>query len=408
MIKTMAEQFDSDLLTPEFFADPYPFYHRLRGESPVYWSERLQAWLLTRYAEVKPALNDPRLNSGDRISAIMRRLPKTVQLEMQPLHRHMTKMMSFTDPPDHTRLRTLVGQAFTPRTVANLRPKIQMIVDDLLDAVENNGQMDLVQDFAFHLPAIVICEMLGIPKQDRETFKQWSNNIVGFVSAGEVTPEKAERAQQSMWSLTNYFHDLVQKRRQDPQADLISALVAAEEQGDKLTEAELLSMGVLLFFAGFETTEGLIGNGLLALMRNPFQLQRLRDTPSLIATAVEEFLRYDNSVQRQSRVASEDLEMGGQQICQGQYVILFIGAANRDPALFDDPDRLDICRQENPHIAFGYGIHFCVGAPLARLEGQIAISTILRRMPHLQLAIETVEWERLLALRKLKSLPVHF
>lgn len=402
------QQFDSDLLTPEFFADPYPFYKRLRSEAPVYWSERLQAWLVTSYAEVKPALNDPRLNSGDRIGSIMDRLPTTVRLEMQPLHRHMTRMMAFTDPPDHTRLRTLVAQAFTMRTVANLRPKIQLIVDNLLDIVKDNGQLDLVHDFAFHLPAIVICEMLGIPKHDREMFKRWSNDIVGFVSAGEVTPEKAERAQQSVGFLTDYFHHLVEERRHHPQDDLISALVAAEEQGDKLTEDELLSMCVLLFFAGFETTEGLIGNGLLALMRHPDQLQRLRTDPSLITASVEEFLRYDNSVQRQSRVASENIVMANQQIRQGQYVILFIGAANRDPAQFAEPDRLDISRADNRHIAFGYGIHFCVGAPLARLESQIAISTILRRIPHLQLATETLQWEKLLALHKLKSLPVTF
>ena len=404
MTNAAAKGFDDYLLTPEFFADPYPFYHRLRSTDPVYWSDRLGAWLLTRYSDVSSALHDSRLKSGNRIQAIMSQLPETVRCEMQPLYQHLTKMMAFTDPPDHTRLRTLVGKAFTPATVAGLRLRIQRIVDELLDKVQGAGQADLVSDFAYPLPAIVICEMLGIPLEVRDQFKQWSNDIVGFVSAGQVTTLKAETAQRSVAALTDCFRDLSDQRRQYPRDDLISALVIAEEKGDKLTEDELFSMCVQLFFAGFETTEGLIGNGLLALMRNPAQLEKLRDNPSLIGTAVEEFLRYDNSVQRQARVASVDLEISGQQIHKGQYLLLFIGAANRDPAQFPDPDRLDISRRENKHVAFGHGIHFCIGAPLARLEAEIAINTILRRCPTLRLMSQSLEWEELLALRKLKSL----
>ena len=408
MTQAVGKGFDEYLLTPDFFADPYPFYHQLRSTQPVYWSDRLGAWLLTRYTDVASALHDSRLKSGSRIQAIMSQLPETVRSETQPLYQHLTKMMAFTDPPNHTRLRTLVGKAFTPGTVAKLRPRIQAIVDELLDKVQGTGKADLVRDFAYPLPAIVICEMLGIPLEVRDHFKQWSNDIVGFVSAGQVTAHKALTAQRSVAALTEYFLSLCEQRRQHPREDLISALVIAEEEGDKLTEDELLSMCVQLFFAGFETTEGLIGNGLLALMRNPDQLKNLRDNPSLIGTAVEEFLRYDNSVQRQARVASVDLEIGGQRILQGQYLLLFIGAANRDPAQFRDPDRLDISRCENKHVAFGHGIHFCIGAPLARLEGEIAINTVLRCFPGVQLMSQSLAWEELLALRKLKSLKVSF
>jgi cytochrome P450 len=250
--------------------------------------------------------------------------------------------------------------------------------------------------------------MLGIPRQDHDRFKQWSGDIANFVSAGGINIEVARRAQQSVLELADYFRRIVEQRRQQPQADLISALVAAEEQGDKLSEVELFSMFVQLFFAGHETTMGLIGNGLLALFRHPDQRQKLQHEPALIVPAVEEFLRYDSSVQRQARVASQDVKLNGHLIRRGQYVLLFIAAANRDPAHFPDPDRLDITRSENRHVAFGYGIHFCIGASLARLEAQIALNTILRRMPALRLATETLEWEKLLALRKLKSLPVTF
>lgn len=402
------KSFDAYILTPEFLADPYPFYHQLRAEAPVYWSERFHAWMLTRYSDVSLALHDPRLNSGDRIAAILSQLPETVRAEMQPLANHLTQWVAFTDPPDHTRLRTLVGKAFTARTIAKLRPQIQALVDELLDAVQETGRMDVMHDFAFPLPATVISQMLGIPRQDHERFKQWSMDIANFVSAGGIDLEIARQAQQSVLELADYFQGIVARRRQHPQDDLISGLVAAEEQGDKLSESELFSMFVQLFFAGNETTTGLIGNGLVALFRHPNQRQKLQDEPGLIVSAVEEFLRYDTSIQRQARVASEDIELDGHLIRRGEYVLLFIAAANRDPAQFPEPDRLDITRQDNRHLSFGYGIHFCIGGPLARLEAQIALGTLLRRMPNLQLATDTFEWEKLLALRKLKSLPVNF
>jgi pimeloyl-[acyl-carrier protein] synthase len=407
---SVACRFDDIILTPEFLADPYTVYHRMRDEEPVYWSDRFNAWMLTRYADVKSMLHDSRMNSRERISAILSQLPDSARLEMRPLSDHLTKWVAFTDSPDHTRLRTLVDKAFTPRMIANLRGPIQSIVDDLLEKIQHAGRLDVVRDFSFPLPATVISSMLGIPRADHDKFKKWSNDIANFVSAGGISIEVARRAQQSVIELAEYFKRIVKERRQSPHDDLISRLVAAEEQGNKLTEDELFAMFVQLFFAGHETTTGLINNGLLALLMNPEEKRKLQDDPTLIASAVEEFLRYDTSVQRQARVAAEDMEIGSQMIRKGQYVLLFIAAANRDPAVFPNPDALDIARKENRHLAFGYGSHFCIGGPLARLEGQIAFSTLLERMPNIELAceIESLEWEPLMALRKLKSFPVTF
>jgi pimeloyl-[acyl-carrier protein] synthase len=402
--------FDEIILTPEFLANPYAVYHRMREDAPVYWSDRFNAWMLTRYADVKSTLHDPRMNSSERIGAILSQLPVSARSEMKPLAEHLTKWVAFTDAPDHTRLRTLVDKAFTPRMIANLREPIQSIVDELLDEAQRVGQMDIVPDFSFPLPATVISSMLGIPRTDHGQFKKWSSDIANFVSAGGINLDVAKQAQQSVIELAAYFQQIVRDRRQTPRDDLISRLVAAEEQGDRLSEEELFAMFVQLFFAGHETTTGLINNGLLALLMNPDEKRKLRDDPSLIASAVEEFLRYDTSVQRQARVATEDMKVDGQLIRKGQYVLQFIAAANRDPAVFPNPDTLDITRKENRHLAFGYGSHFCIGGPLARLEGQIAIGGLLQRMPDITLSceIESLEWEPLMALRKLKSFPVTF
>jgi cytochrome P450 len=402
------EDFDRELLTPEFMADPYAYYHRLRAADPVYWSERLGAWMLTRYHDVTAALRDPRLNQGDRIAAILSQLPAERRADFQALSLHLTRWIVFTDPPDHTRLRALANKAFTPRVVGALRPRIQALVDTLLDARQAAGQIDFVKDFAFPLPAIVIAEMLGIPPSDHERFKRWTADIAGFLSAGQITLAVAEAAQKSVLELRAYLGGIAEACRQRPQADLISALVAADEHGERLSDDEFTATCVQLLFAGHETTEGLIGNGLLALMQHPDQMQWLQAHPAAMPTAVEEFLRYDSSVQRQARVASLDFDLGGRRIRRGQYILIFLGAANRDPDQFPDPDRLDVARTENKHVSFGSGIHFCLGAPLARLEGEIAIGTALRRMPAMRLATDTLEREPLLALRKLKSLPVVF
>jgi cytochrome P450 len=405
---TIDTTFDRHLLTPVYLANPYRFYHQLRSEAPVYWSEAMGAWLLTRYCDAEAALRDPRLISGTRISAAVKQLPEAVQPEIQALQNHISSWMGFIDPPDHTRLRALVSNAFTPRMIRDLRPQIQAIVDDLLDRVQEAGEMDVIADFAFPLPAIVIAEMLGLPPADREQFKQWSNDVMAFLGTGRPQVDVARRAQQGVYALKGYLRSIFSQRRQSPQDDLISALLIVEQEGDRLSEEEMFGMCVFLLVAGHETTLALIGNGLLALLRNPDRKRTLQDDPALIETAVEEFLRYDSPIQHQTRVAGEDFELEGRQIRQGQRVLPMLGAANRDPAQFDDPDRLDIRRQPNPHLAFGYGIHFCLGAPLARLEGQIAIGAILRRMPALQLTTESLTWRVHTSMRNPEMLPVTF
>jgi cytochrome P450 len=398
--------YDDQFLTPKYFSDPYPLYCELRTNAPTYWSKKLNAWLLTRYDDVKSGLNDPKLNSRDRIASIMDRIDSSAQQEYNGLLKHMTNMMSFNDPPVHTRLRKLVGKAFTPNRINSLQPQIQTIVDELLDKVCKQSSFDLVDEFAFQLPAIVICEMLGIPREDRDKIRKWSNDIVGFVSAGAVTSESTAQAQQTVDEATSYLLALANDRRHNPCDDMLTALVEAEDHGDSLSEDEFVSMIVLLFFAGFETTEGLIGNSMLALFRNPSQFSLLKSHPELTENAVEEFMRYDNSVQRQSRVANEIIDSHGQLIKPGDYVILFIGAANRDPRHFSNPEKLDITRTGNKHIGFGHGIHFCIGGPLARMETHLAISSIIRRMPNIRLIEDKPEFENLLALRKLRTLEV--
>jgi cytochrome P450 len=318
--------------------------------------------------------------------------------------------MVFRDPPAHTRLRSLVSKAFTSRVVQGLRPHIQEIVDGLLDRVQNNGSMDVISDLAYPLPVQVICEMLGVPHDDRDTMRQWSEDITRSLDAlGQPSDrEIVKRGRRARHALGEYFRRLLPERRRHPQADLLSLLLAAEEQGDKLTEDELLATCVLIFIAGHETTVNLIGNGLLALLQHPDELQRLKSDANLLPDAVEELLRYDSPVQRTARVTKSEIELGGKTIPRRALVVAAIGAANRDPAHFAEPDRLDITRKGNDHIAFGFGIHFCLGAPLARIEAQIALGTLLRRLPRLELATGAPRWRESSTLRGLKSLPIRF
>jgi cytochrome P450 len=393
----------------DVLADPYPFYRRLRTEDPVHWHEPWQAWVLTRYDDVIATWRDGRLAYGDRVARYLGQLPEAVRDELEPLSRLFSSTMAFMDPPRHTRLRGLVGKVFSGRVAESLRPRVQAIVDERLDQVQDAGQMDAIGDLAYPLPAIVIAEMLGVPAGDRDQFKRSADAIVSFLGTGRAVAENAERAQRSYLELADgLLRPLIAERRRAPRADLISALVAAEEQGDALDEEELIAMCVSFLTAGHETTTNLIGNGLLALLRNPDQLGRLRDDPGLIPTAVEELLRYDSPVQRQWRLATEELEVGGRRIAEGQLVYQIVGAANRDPAQFPEPERLDLGRAVNRHVAFGYGIHFCLGAPLARVEGQVTFETLLRRLPRLELASDRLEWQPNMAFRALRALPVAF
>jgi pimeloyl-[acyl-carrier protein] synthase len=387
-------------MDPEFLADPYPTYHRLRAEDPVHHSP-LGFWVLTRYEDVSAVLRDPRFIKEPLAALVAARfgaeVPRGVGLSM--LDR---------DPPDHTRLRGLVSKAFTPRVVEGLRPRIQQIVDGLIARAQAVGSMDVIEEFAYPIPVNVICEMMGVPVKDHERFKGWSLDIARGLDSIWLPPdsEVPRRSVAARHAISGYFRELIAERRASPRGDLLSALITAEEAGDKLSEEELLATCILILIAGHETTVNLIGNGVLALLRHPDELHRLRQTPALIASAVEELLRYDGPVQRTARVASDDATIGGRTIRKGDMVMPFIGAADRDPAQFPDPDRLDLARGDNRHIAFGWGIHFCLGAPLARVEGQIAIDTLVRRLPRLELATESPEYRQSLTLRGLKTLPV--
>ncbi|PYO24055.1 MAG: cytochrome P450 [Candidatus Rokuibacteriota bacterium] len=357
-------------------------------------------WVLTRYDDVAGMLRDARFGRKGFDTLLQARFGEA----------GFDLSMLFRDPPDHTRLRALVSKAFTPRVVEEMRGRIQEIVDALLDRAQDVGRMDVIADLAYPLPLIVICEMLGVPTENRDLFRRWSVDIARSLDAIALPtePEVIERGTAARHALADYFRGLIAERRRRPKADLLSDLIAAEEQGDKLTEGELMATVLLLFVAGHETTVNLIGNGMLALLRHPAELRALRADPGLIGSAVEELLRYDGPVQRTGRMPNTDVALGGRTIRKGALVLGLIGAANRDPAHFPDPDRLDITRGDNRHLAFGWGIHFCLGAPLARLEAQIAILALVRRLPRLALATARLEWRRASTLRGLTALPVTF
>ena len=389
-------------MDPAFVADPYPTYHRLRAEDPVHHSP-LGFWVLTRYEDVSAVLRDPRFIKEPLAALVAARFGADVP-------RGIGLSMLDRDPPDHTRLRSLVSKAFTPRVVEGLRPRIQQIVDGLIARAQAAGSMDLIEEFAYPIPVNVICEMMGVPVEDHERFKSWSLDIARGLDSILLPPDSdvPRRSAAARHAISDYFRQLIAARRASARGDLLSALIAAEEAGDKLNEEELIATCILLLIAGHETTVNLIGNGVLALLRHPDELRRLRQTPALITSAVEELLRYDGPVQRTARVAGDDVTIGGRTIRKGDMVMPFIGAADRDPAQFPDPDRLDLARSDNRHIAFGWGIHFCLGAPLARVEGQIAIDTLVRRLPRLALIEEHAEYRHSLTLRGLKTLPVKF
>ena len=399
-------------LDPRTVTDPYPRYHHLRSEDPVRWNPGVNAWILTSYSDVYAALRDDRL-SAERITALTGLIREAGGKPAQQLESTFLNMMLFSDPPDHTRLRSLANKAFTPRVVEQMRSHIQGVVNILLDdvqppGVQTPGSMEVIADLAYPLPAIVIAEMLGADAQNRDQFKKWSGDLAAFLGNIRTVSETYQAAIKSVSELIEYLRELVAQRRREPQDDLISALVQAEEKGDSFTEEELYSMCVLLIFAGHETTTNLIGNGILALLNNPDQLAKLRQDPSLLEPAIEEIIRYDGPVQTTSRTALEPLEIGGNQIAKGDRLSLTLGAANRDPAQFPDPDRMDISRTENRHVGFGFGIHFCLGAALARMEGQLAIGAVIERMPGLRLKSADLVWRDNPILRGLEALPVAF
>jgi cytochrome P450 len=392
---------------PAFRKDPYPTYKRLLEEDPVHESP-MGGLILSRYADCAAMLRDPRASSDFRNVAGWEDQVRAQGLEPAVV-REESRSFLFLDPPDHTRLRGLVNKAFTPRVVESLRPRIEARVRELLDRVAPVGEMDVIEDLAYPLPVQIICEMLGVPPADHVRFRSWTKEAARSLDPEfAVSPEELERRQRVFEEFQAYFTELVAQRRADSRDDLISALIAAEDEGNKLSERELISTCILLLIAGHETTVNLIGNGTLALLRHPDQLALLRDDPSLIKSAVEELLRYDPPVQLTGRVALEDMQFGGKTLRAGEQAVLLLGAANHDPAQFPEPERLDIRREDNRHLAFGMGIHFCLGAPLARVEGQIAIGELVRRFDALELAVEEPPYKENLTLRGLAALPIAF
>lgn len=409
MTQVNALAVDQEVLPGEFYEDPSPFYHEVRSVDPVHWSHQWDSWLVTRYSDVLEVLSDWKAFScAGKSHRYMRHLPNELREELRPFEKNFSTGLINSDPPEHSRLRSLVNQAFKPTVIEALRPHVQSIVDGLLDSVQEAGQMDLVKDYAYLLPTTVIAQMLGVPLEDRDQFIEWSNNINSVHVTRRALPESFRTAQNNLLEMREYFRRLYVKRLENPQDDLMSHLAAASVEGDKFTEGELLATNVTLIMAGFESTISLITNGLLVLLRNPHQLEKLMNNPSLIESTVEELLRYVSPVQKQLRVVQEDIELCGKQIRQGQLVAALIGAANRDPERFADPDRLDIQREDNDHLAFGFSRHICVGAHLARIESQIAINTVLQRFPDLHMTDDPPVFGENVLVRTLVSLPVAF
>lgn len=394
-------------MSPDFLQNPYPTLDKVRAECPVLWSEKGKYWLVTRFAEGNSILRDLHYEKEGMkppmtISLLLHLIPGASELTNSVGHWMLRK-----DPPDHTRLRTLVNKAFTPSTVKELRPRIQELTDQLLDEAAAKGEIELVSEFAFVLPVTVIAELLGIPAKDRDLFHRWSKTLTEILEPRpSINPQRLTKASAANHEMIEYLRPLVAERRKAPKDDLLSALVAAEQEGSKLTEEELLSNCVLMLVAGHETTVNLIGNGVKALLQHPDQLKLLQDDPSLIVNAVEEFLRYDSPVQIVRRIASEDMELGGQKIKKDQMLVIVLGGCNRDPEVYAEPNKFDITRKDIKHLSFGQGIHHCLGATLARAEAEIAISTLVKRFPAMRLKTDELEIKEPFALRGVKSMPI--
>ncbi|MEV6313937.1 cytochrome P450 [Streptomyces sp. NPDC051776] len=414
-----------DLFTWEFAADPYPAYAWLREHSPVHWTRLpsgVSAWLVTRYADAKQALADPRLSKNPARHQERSSTEAPAGTAGRSAHAKgkvgipgersaelMTHLLNI-DPPDHTRLRRLVSKAFTPRRVAEFGPRVQELTDRLIDVFAKRGEADLIHEFAFPLPIYAICDMLGVPAEDQDDFRDWAGMMIRH--GGGPRGGVARSVKKMRW----YLAELIHRKRADLGDDLISGLIRASDHGEHLTEGEAAAMAFILLFAGFETTVNLIGNGTYALLRNSGQRELLNRAlvggdEALLASAVEELLRYDGPVEIATwRFATEPVVIGGQRVATGDPVLVVLAAADRDPARFTDPDTLDLARRDNQHLGYGHGIHYCLGAPLARLEAQTALATLFRRLPDVRLAAEPTDlrWRGGLIMRGLRTLPVEF
>lgn len=392
------------LLDPEVLADPYPLYRHLREQDPVHWDPFLHAWVVTRYDDVVAVLQ--------KFSAARALAPEQLErmglAKLTPIARVMIQQMLFMDGKAHARLRGLCSVAFTSRRVEEMRSHIQAIADSLIDRVIGRGHMDVMSDFANPFPAIVTAELLGVNASDHAQLKRWSADFAELLGNFQHNPDRAERMLKSLDEMICYFAAAMRATAQRPALGLVHSLMRAEVDGSRLSEDEIIANVILTMVGGQETTTNLIGNGLLTLLDHPAQRSALRDGSAAMATAVDELLRYESPSQHTARLAPEDVELGGKHIRKRDAVIAVMAAGNRDPDRFPEPDRLDLARADNRHLAFGWGAHFCFGAPLARMEGQIAFATLLRRLPDLARTDEPIAWRENLGLRGLKSLPVVF
>jgi pimeloyl-[acyl-carrier protein] synthase len=392
------------LLEPDIMASPYQLYRELREADPVHWDPFLHAWVVTRYTDIVTVLS--RFSADRTLTA--ERLEDMGLGAMNPIIQVMSRQMLFRDPPAHTRLRNLCASAFTPARVAVLRGHIQDIADSLIDRFIGQGRADIVADLAAPMPAIVTAEMLGVPVSDHEKLKQWSIDFAEILGNFQHQPDRVARVAASVRDMTEYFRAAIVEQAIHPHEGLVNALVTAEVDGVRLMEEEIIANCILTMIGGQETATNLIGSGLLTLLRHPEQLRMLQDDPSLVPMAVEELLRFESPIQHTARVAHEDFSLGGKLIRRGQSVLAVLAAGNRDPERFPNPDALNLKRGDKGHLAFGWSAHFCFGAPLARMEGQIAFSTLLRRLKNLALASEDFVWRENLGLRGLSGLPVSF
>jgi cytochrome P450 len=396
---------DLDLKSPPNVQDPFPLYAWLRERDPVHWSASLNAWVVTRYDDVVTVFNRPETFSSDRFRRIDDRYAS-----QRPAVRMVAEVLGhwlvFRDPPDHDRLRGLLQSSFTPRQLASSRDRIQRTADVLLDRVAARGTMDFIRDVAFPLPAIVIAGLMGAPEADLEPIKAWSDRLAAYLGGAVDARDNFAEASAGVGALVEYFRDLIRRREREPRDDLTTLMLRAEHEGDHLTRDEVVANCILLLFAGHETTTNLIGNGLFHLLRHPAQVALLRADPSLLHGAVEELLRYDGPVPATVKIATDDVPWHGRTIRRGEMVVPFLASANRDPAQFPDPDALDVRRHPERHVAFAWGIHFCLGAWLARLEARVVLDTVLRRLSGLSLGAGTPRWKPMIFLRGLESLPL--
>jgi cytochrome P450 len=394
-----------DPAAPEVRRNPFPVYSQLQDDDPVHWSESLRSWVLTRYDDVRQvAMSD--VMSPDRLRPFYAQLKGERREILAEVMRYLSLWMVFRDPPEHTRLRRLVSTAFTPRSIEALAEPVGRIVDQLLDALPKNQPVDWAQQVAMPLPAYVILDLLGIPHQSYADLKAWSDELRAFVGSSRADPDRYNRARHGATQLAGFFREVIAARRAAPGEDFVSRMITARDEQGSLSEDELVATCMLVLFAGHETTTHLLGNSANALLDHPDQLQRLRDNPALINPAVEEFLRYDGPSNAITRVVSADHEIGGKLLRSGDRVFAMVNAANRDPRRFDNPQGLDIARQNNRHLTFGFGLHFCLGAPLARLEAQLCFAGLIRRFGKIERAAGETEWIDSLAMRGLSRLPV--